>query len=208
MTTWLSTLIAFVVVAASVAGCGGAGSEGSPNGRLASTEDRDEPAALATVSLSPDLVIKGEELPTSVVCQDNPTWLPISWKGLPSATGEIVIEVSALGPVENLSPGQRAYSAEDVYAIGGISPSADHLGESLPDGAYVVLSEPGAPICPPLRRGQRFSFTLYALPRGSTFRELMEASSSLEELWTELSKRIVGLGGLSVRYPGDAAPGA
>jgi phosphatidylethanolamine-binding protein (PEBP) family uncharacterized protein len=206
--TWPWALITVCLLAGSLAGCGGTGSEGSSDGKPASTDERHEPAALATVSVSPGVVVRKERLPRSVVCRNDPTWLPISWKDLPSTTREIIIGVTSLGPPEILSPRQRAYSAEDEYAIAGISPSVDHLGGSLPNGAYVVLSEPGAPICPPPRPGQRFSFTLYALPRGSTFRELMEASSSSEELVTEMSKRIVGLGGFSVRYPSNAPSGA
>jgi hypothetical protein len=206
---WPWLLIVFLLLAGSLASCGetGLGTDGSSDGKPASPDERHKPATLPTVSISSDVVVRNGRLPRSVVCRDDPTWLPISWKGLPSATREIIIGVSALGPPEILSRRQRAYSAQNVYVIAGISPSVDHLGGSLPNGAYVV-SEPGIPVCPSPRPGQRFSFALYALPRGSTFRELMEASNSVEELWTVLSKRVVGVGGLSVRYPSDETSGA
>jgi hypothetical protein len=201
-------LIAFCLLACNLAGCGGGSSANkrSANEKPAST-DAHELAVPATVSISPDVVVKKETLSKSVVCRGDPTWLPISWKDLPSTTSEIVIAVYALSPPEIVSQRQRAYSTQDAYTIVGISPSVNHLKGSLPKGAY-VLSKHGAPICPPPRPGQRFSFALYALPRGSTFDELLEGASSFGEFWTELSKRIVGIGQLSVRYPSEGSSGA
>jgi phosphatidylethanolamine-binding protein (PEBP) family uncharacterized protein len=173
---WLCSFLG-LLAAIALGGCGGANT--STNG-----------LAPAPVSVSfTSSAIHGDKLPALYTCDGKNIAPPVSWGNVPSGVEELAL--FALGTRTN-KLGQTALSIE--WAMAGVQPALHHLNAGeIPHGAFLESDSTGQQrysICPKKGETKRYSFVLYALPRGSRasrgfpgpnlFRNLTTVTAGLE----------------------------
>lgn len=116
------------------------------------------------VSFSSPVLSARKVIPARFPCASK-IWLPLHWGALPPDTGELVLYVGGLGAPRAVATGRRFTPFTGISVIVGLKATLRRLSVGgLPRGA-VGVDEKGLPACPATLAGQRFVFTLFAIPR-------------------------------------------
>jgi len=151
----IATAILAVMAAAALSGCGGSGATGTT--ALTSVE----PSTVALTSSA----VRRSALPALYTCDGRNISPPLSWGALPSSVEEVAL---FLVGVHRGKAGHPLASVE--WALAGLKPRPQGLraGE-VPPGAFALAASNGSrrySVCPPKGQTGRYTFALYAMPRG------------------------------------------
>jgi len=152
----IATTTLAVLAAAALSGCGGTGASTGTT-VLSSVEP-------STVSLRSSAV-HGSTLPALYTCDGRDISPPLSWGALPSGVKEVALFV--LG-VRRGKAGRPVASIE--WALAGVKPQLQGLrAGDVPPGAFALAASDGSrrySVCPASGQTERYTFALYAMPRG------------------------------------------
>jgi Raf kinase inhibitor-like YbhB/YbcL family protein len=168
-----------LVTATLLAGCSSSDEPPTPPGSLPSE-----------ITVSSRAFADGQPIPRAYTCDGAGISPPLTWSGLPPATGSIAIVVD-----DPDAPGGTFVH----WVVADIPPSVSRTrpGE-LPDGGMAVTNSSAARAyfgpCPPSGT-HHYRFTVYALPRGMRLPEDASMDDTLTTIYDHAiaSGRLVGL---------------
>jgi phosphatidylethanolamine-binding protein (PEBP) family uncharacterized protein len=112
------------------------------------------------VELSSPVVGSEGLLPVRYGCGGQDTPIPLRWKGIPSGTKELMLDVIKISPVDN--------KLVFAWALSGLKASSHGItGGSLPAGTVVGANSTGRSayhLCPPKGPAEKYVAVLFALP--------------------------------------------
>jgi phosphatidylethanolamine-binding protein (PEBP) family uncharacterized protein len=159
-----------VLAAVALGGCGSSGTNSS-------TPPVTEPVVVALRSSA----IHGRTLPALYTCDGRNVSPPLSWGALPSGVEELAL--FAVGT--RRGRGGRALSSVE-WAMAGLKPKVHGVSTGeIPRGAYLLAGSAGKrgySVCPPRGETERYSFALYALPRGARASTAMSGPLLIDNL--------------------------
>lgn len=172
-----ATMIA-VAVAVGLAGCGDSSSSGpgsaagitaaastarhEANTRgTASTHKEEQAPTVEKVEIASPVVAQGGTLPSRYTCDGKDVSPPLTWKGIPAGTKELMLDVIKINLVN-----KKLYFA---WAVTGLDPHSRGIRAGrLPSSSIVGRNSAGRvkyELCPPKHTNEKYVAALFALRR-------------------------------------------